>query len=92
MNIKSITNFLYVTAQIAALCWVSLSYIFAGYATIVLGQPFPIEALSSSAVNAIIGVAVCKTVGNAFEHNEGGIFGHSVGKTDGYEEEERNEH
>lgn len=80
MKLKSVTNFLFITGQIAALFWVSLSYVYAGYATIILGQPFPVEELSSNAVNAIIGVTACKTIGNIFEHNEGGLFGHTIGK------------
>ena len=86
MKIKSITNFLFITGQIAALFWVSLSYFYAGYSTFILGQPFPVEELSGQAVNAIIGVTACKTVGNIFEHNDGGIFGTSTGKADNVEE------
>ena len=37
----SVTSFLSMTSQVAALVWVSCSYAFAGYATIALGQPFP---------------------------------------------------
>ena len=86
MKIKSITNFLFITGQIAALFWVSLSYFIALYATIKLAQPFPVEELSGQAVNTIIGVTVCKTAGNIFEHNDGGIFGTSAGKADNVEE------
>lgn len=86
MNIKGITDFLFVTGQIAALIWVSLSYLIAAYATFILGEPFPVEELSGNAVNAIIGVTACKTLGNIFEHNDGGIFGHSsAGKADDFE-------
>lgn len=85
MNIKGITDFLFVTGQIAALIWVSLSYLIAAYATFILGEPFPVEELSGNAVNAIIGVTACKTLGNIFEHNEGGIFGRSTGKADDIE-------
>ncbi len=88
MNMKSVTNFLYVTGQIAALFWVSLSYFYAGYATFILGDPFPVEELSGNAVNAIIGVTMCKTLGNIFEHNDGGIFGYSTGKADDIESED----
>ena len=77
MKITGITSFLFVTGQVAALFWVSLSYFIALYATVKLGQPFPVEELSSQAVQTIIGVTVCKTASNIFEHNDGGIFGHS---------------
>ena len=86
MNIKRITEFLYVTGQIAALIWVSLSYVYAGYSTFILGQPFPVEELSGQAVNVLIGITACKTLGNIFEHNDGGIFGTSTGKADNVEE------
>ena len=38
---KSVTKALFVTTQIAALCWVTVSYLIAGYATVRLGQVFP---------------------------------------------------
>ena len=77
MRLKSITHFLLITGYTAALLWVSLSYLFAGYATFSLGQPFPVETLSGQAVDTVIGIVICKTVSNIFEHNDGGIFGQS---------------
>lgn len=75
--LKKITNFLFVTTQIAALAWVSISYLVAGYATVVLGQPFPVETLSAKALDTITAVVVAKVVGNIFEHNDSKIFGES---------------
>lgn len=84
--IKTITAFLFVTTQIAALVWVSVSYIIAGYSTVKLGQPFPIEELSSQAITSLLGVSALKVIENIFEHNDGGIFGRCNSKnhnTDG---------
>lgn len=82
---KSITRILFITTQAAALVWVSLSYIIAIYATVKLSQPFPVVELSQQAITTILGVSVLKVVENIFEHNDGGIFGHtkeSEGKND----------
>lgn len=86
MNIKKVTDFLFVTGQIAIIFWVSLSYFVAVYATIVLGQPFPVEELSKQAMGAMVGFTGFKVAGNIFEHNDGGIFGTSTGKADNVEE------
>ena len=72
---KSITRFLYVTTQLAALGWVSISYLIAAYATIRLGQPYPVVELSQQAITTILGTTALKVVENIFEHNNGGIFG-----------------
>lgn len=72
-----ITRFLFVTTQVSALVWVSLSYLIAVYATVRLGQPFPVETLSGQAIDTLLGVAALKVLENIFEHNEGGIFGRS---------------
>ena len=73
----SVTSFLAMTSQVAALVWVSCSYAFAGYATIALGQPFPVTDLSSQAIAVLLGNGVIKAVTNIFEHNDGKIFGAS---------------
>lgn len=70
-----VTGFLFVTTQVAALGWVTLSYLIAAYATIRLGQPYPIESLSQTAITTILGGTALKVVQNIFEHNDGGIFG-----------------
>ena len=80
---KSVTRCLFVTTQLAALCWVSVSYLIAAYATVRLGQVFPVTELSQQAITTILGVNVLKVLENVFEHNDGVVFGHSNGKQDG---------
>lgn len=74
-SIRSVTNILYITTQLAALGWVSVSYLIALYATVRLGLVFPVVELSEQAIESILGVAVLKTIGNIFEHNDGPVFG-----------------
>ena len=74
---KKITRLLFVTTQVAALCWVSISYLIALYGTVKLGQVFPIETLSGQAIDTILGVTALKVVENIFEHNDGAVFGRS---------------
>ena len=76
-EMKSITRGLFITTQIAALGWVSISYIIAAYATICLGQVFPVTELSQQAITTILGVNILKVVENIFEHNVGALFGRS---------------
>lgn len=71
----SITRILFITTQIAALGWVSISYLIAAYATIRLGQPYPVAELSQQAITTILGTTALKVVENIWEHNDGGIFG-----------------
>ena len=52
-----VTRFLFITTQIAAITWVSLSYAIAVYATVALGQPFPVETLSGQAIDTLSAVA-----------------------------------
>lgn len=75
--LRSITRFLFVTTQVFALFWVSLSYGIAAYSTIVLEQPFPVEELSRQAIITLLGMGGLKVVENIFEHNEGVVFGQS---------------
>lgn len=79
---KSITRLIFLTTQIAALCWVSLSYIIAGYATVRLGQPYPVVELSKQVVITILGTTALKVVENIFEHNDGAVFGKSKKTSD----------
>lgn len=72
-ELRSVTRLLFLTTQIAALVWVS--YLIALYATVQLGQPFPIVELSQQAITTILGVNVLKVVENIFEHNDGAVFG-----------------
>lgn len=74
---KSITRALFLTTQVAALGWVTVSYGIAVYATVRLGQPFPVAELSQQAITTILGVNALKVVENIFEHNSGGLFGKS---------------
>lgn len=76
-NIKTVTRRLFVTTQIAALFWVSISYLIALYATVRLGQVFPVVELSEQAIKTILGVNALKVVENIFEHNDGAVFGKS---------------
>ena len=69
-NIKTTTRRLFVTTQIAALGWVTMSYLIALYATVRLGQVFPVVDLSEQAIETILGV-------NVLEHNDGVVFGKS---------------
>ena len=75
---KKVTRLLFVTTQLAALCWVSISYLIALYATVRLGQVFPVVELSQQAITTILGVSVLKVVENIFEHNDGVVFGTST--------------
>ena len=75
--LRSVTRFLFVTTQVFALVWVTWSYVIATYSTVVLEQPFPVEALSDRAILTILGVSGLKVVENIFEHNEGMVFGRS---------------
>ena len=74
---RSLTRKLFLTTQLAALGWVTISYVIALYATVKLGQVFPVTELSEQAIITILGVNVLKVVENIFEHNDGPIFGHS---------------
>ncbi len=74
---KSLTRILFVTTQIAALGWVSISYLIALYATVRLGQPYPVVDLSEQAIITILGVNVLKVLENIFEHNDSKVFGTS---------------
>lgn len=75
LKIQSVTKFLFVSTQFAALVWVSASYMIAIYATVRLAQPFPVVELSQQAITTILGANVLKVVENIFEHNDGGLFG-----------------
>lgn len=76
-KLKSVTRFLFLTAQICAIVWVFISYGLAIYATVWLGQVYTMAELSEPAINTLLGVTALKVVGNVFEHNDGGLFGHN---------------
>lgn len=81
-RLKSVTRFLFLTTQTSALVWVYISYGLAIYATVCLGQVYTMAELSEPAIKTLLGVAALKVAGNAFEHNDGGIFGHSKTETE----------
>lgn len=72
-----ITKFLFVTTQLFVFIWISISYLIAIYSTVKLKEPFPAVELSGQAMTVILGNVGMKTVSNIFEHNNGGLFGHS---------------
>lgn len=74
-DIRSITRILFVTTQLAALGWVTISYLIAAYATVRLGQPYPVVELSQQAIQTILGVNALKVLENIFEHNDSIVFG-----------------
>lgn len=63
------------TTQLAALGWVTISYLIAAYATVRLGQPYPVVELSQQAIQTILGVNALKVLENIFEHNDSIVFG-----------------
>lgn len=77
----SITRMVFISTQVAALTWVTTSYVIAIYSTVRLGMPFPVESLSTQAIITLLGNSFIKVMENAFEHNEGGIFGKSKDTT-----------
>jgi len=86
--LRSVTRFLFVTTQIFALFWVSLSYGIAAYSTVVLQQPFPVEELSRQAIITLLGMSGLKVVENIFEHNNGPVFGQSENESESEENHE----
>lgn len=74
---KSVTRWLFKAPVTFAIIWVTWSYALATYATVALGQPFPVETLSGQAMDTILGGIFGKLILNVFEHNDGGIFGHA---------------
>lgn len=75
--LRSVTRFLFVTTQVFALVWVSMSYGIAAYSTVKLSQAFPVEELSRQAIITLLGMSGLKVVENIFEHNDGKVFGQS---------------
>lgn len=73
----SITKLLFITTQLFALVWVTISYLIALYSTIHLGEVFPVTELSQQAITTILGVNTLKCIENIFEHNDSKIFGTS---------------
>lgn len=80
--LRSVTRFLFVTTQVFALVWVSMSYGIAIYSTVVLLQPFPVVEVSQQAITTLLGMGGLKVLENIFEHNEGVVFGQSKTEDD----------
>lgn len=81
LQLQSVTRILFLIIPVAALCWVSVSYLIALYATVRLGEPYPVVELSKQAITTILGTVVLKVVENIFEHNDGAVFGTSNKKS-----------
>lgn len=78
-RLMQITRFMFVTTQISALIWVFTSYGIAIYSTVKLGQVYTMAELSEPAIHTILGVGFLKVLENIFEHNDGAVFGKSIG-------------
>ncbi len=79
-TIASLTRIIFWSTQVSALIWVFISYGIAIYSTSVLGQVYTMAELSEPAIQTILGVSFLKVVENMWEHNDGGLFGHSKDK------------
>lgn len=75
--LQTFTNLMYCLVIMASLVWISLSYVIGIYAVVVYGQVEALVELSADVVRCIMVVLITKTIGNIFEHNNGGIFGYS---------------
>ncbi len=71
------TRFLFVTTQVASLFWITATYLIAIYATVRLGQVFPVVELSQNVVVVLLGNGTIKMFTNMAEHNDGVVFGTS---------------
>ena len=87
-NVGSVTWFLFVFTDLAAISWVYISYALAIYATVRLGQVYTMAELSDPAIKGIITVVAVKVLGNIFEHNDGPLWGMTNKDKHDYEEEE----
>lgn len=75
---ESLTAWLFTVSVIAAITWISISYLMGVYALKELGNTDLLVELSKEAMVTILGVNLMKMISNLFEHNNGGIFGTSV--------------
>lgn len=87
-GVGSVTWFLFVFTDLAAISWVYISYALAIYATVHLGQVYTMAELSEPAITGIIAVVFIKVLGNIFEHNDGPLWGMTNKDKHDYEEEE----
>lgn len=75
---ESLTAWLFTISVVAAIGWISISYLMGIYALKELGNTDLLVELSKEAMVTILGVNLMKMISNLFEHNNGGIFGTSV--------------
>lgn len=75
---ENLTAWLFTITTIAAIFWISVSYMMGVYALKVLDSTELLIELSREAMVTILGVNLMKVVMNLFEHNNGGIFGTSI--------------
>ncbi len=75
--LRHVTEFMFVCMMALCCLVVVNACAIAWYSTVVLEQPYPLESMAEQAFLAGLGAIAAKVVGNAFEHNDGGIFGHS---------------
>lgn len=75
---ESLTAWLFTITVIAAIGWISISYLMGIYALKELGNTDLLVELSKEAMITVLGVNLMKVISNLFEHNNGGIFGTSV--------------
>ena len=80
-KLASVTRLYFVRLLNWSIVWVSLSYLYAGYAMVRLGVIYTLEELSKPIITVMFGGLLAKVLENAFEHNNGKIFGTSNKKT-----------
>ena len=80
-KLASVTRLYFVRILDWSIFWVTLSYLYAGYAMVRLGVVYTLEELSKPVVTGLLFSLFAKVLENAFEHNNGKIFGTSNKKT-----------
>jgi len=75
---ESLTAWLFTVSVVAAIGWITISYLMGIYALKAFGNTDLLTELSKEAMITILGVNLMKMITNLFEHNNGGIFGTSV--------------
>jgi len=74
---QSLTRILFAVLTACPLIWIFWCLALATYATVVLGQVYTLSELVDPAINGLLGMTALKVTENIFEHNDGGLFGHS---------------
>lgn len=75
---EGLTAWLFTISVIAAIAWISISYLMGVYALKELENTDLLVELSKEAMITILGVNLMKMISNLFEHNNGWIFGTSI--------------